>query len=261
MSNLSQRLIHLRKSTKQSQQELANNLGLTRSAISMYEADKRVPPLEVLEIFADYYNVDMDYLIGKSEIPNLATLSQNEHEKISDLYPNGNPSFVEIHAALGRKFLQRQSESDLLPIDHLPNIGDTVLPSISKTLIPILGKVAAGVPIEAVEEILGHEEISRDMAANGEYFALRIKGESMAPKMSDGDIVIVRRQPDVDNGQTAVVLVNGDEATVKRIKKSDAGIMLMPTNPAYEPMFYSNDEIERLPVTIIGRVVELRAKL
>jgi len=147
------------------------------------------------------------------------------------------------------------------PKERTSFIGSFAQAKNDVCLIPVLGRVAAGVPIEAVEEILGYEEISRDMAANGEHFALRIKGESMAPKMSDGDIVVVRRQPDVDNGQTAVVLVNGDEATVKRIKKSDAGIMLMPTNPAYEPMFYSNDEIEQLPVTIIGRVVELRAKL
>ena len=82
----------------------------------------------------------------------------------------------------------------------------------------------------------------------------------MEPKISDGDVVIVRKQDDCENGEIAVVLVNGDEATVKRIKKGPEGLMLIPNNPAYEPMFYSNAEIESLPVSIIGKVVELRAK-
>lgn len=126
--------------------------------------------------------------------------------------------------------------------------------------IPVLGKVAAGTPIEAVEDILDYEEIDAQTAASGEHFALQIKGQSMEPKISDGDVVIVRRQDDCDSGDIAVVLVNGDEATVKRIKKEPAGIMLIPSNPSYEPKFYSNDEILSLPVRIIGKVIELRAK-
>lgn len=78
--------------------------------------------------------------------------------------------------------------------------------------------------------------------------------------MHDGDVVIVRRQDDVESGETAVVLVNGDEATCKRIKKTPDGILLISTNPAYEPMYYTNAQIETLPVRILGRVVELRAK-
>lgn len=127
--------------------------------------------------------------------------------------------------------------------------------------IPVLGRVAAGIPIDAIEEIIDWEDISADTAGGGEYFGLQIKGHSMEPKISDGDVVIVRRQPDVDSGDIAVVLVNGDDATVKRIKKSPQGVTLIPSNPAYEPLYYSNAEIESLPVQILGRVVELRAKL
>lgn len=126
--------------------------------------------------------------------------------------------------------------------------------------IPVLGRVAAGTPIEAVEDILDYEEIDAQTAASGDCFALKIKGHSMEPKISDGDVVIVRKQDDCDSGDTAVVLVNGDEATVKRIKKEPAGLMLIPSNPAYEPKFYSKDEIAALPVKIVGKVVELRAK-
>lgn len=126
--------------------------------------------------------------------------------------------------------------------------------------IPVIGTIPAGTPVEAIEDILDYEEITHQMASQGEHFALKIKGQSMEPKISDGDVVIVRKQDDCENGEIAVVLVNGDEATVKRIKKSPEGLILIPNNPAYEPMFYSNAEIESLPVRIIGKVVELRAK-
>lgn len=128
--------------------------------------------------------------------------------------------------------------------------------------IPVLGRVAAGIPIDAIEEIIDYEDISVEMATGGaEYFGLQIKGDSMEPKISDGDIVIVRKQPDVESGEIAVVLVNGNDATVKKVKKSSAGITLIANNPAYDPMFYSNEDVEKLPVAILGRVVELRAKI
>lgn len=132
--------------------------------------------------------------------------------------------------------------------------------------IPVLSRVAAGIPIDAIEDIIdediiGWEDISAAAAGDCEYFGLQIKGHSMEPKISDGDIVIVRRQPDVESGDIAVVLVNGDDATVKKVKKSPQGVTLIPSNPAYDPMYYTNAEIESLPVQILGRVVELRAKL
>lgn len=128
--------------------------------------------------------------------------------------------------------------------------------------IPVLGRVVAGIPIEAVEEILDYEEITPELAATGEFFALKIRGHSMEPRMMEGDVVIVRRQDDVDSGDVAIVLVNGDEATVKRVKKQEEGITLIATNTSvYEPHFYSNKEITELPVRILGRVVELRGKM
>lgn len=128
--------------------------------------------------------------------------------------------------------------------------------------IPVLGRVVAGIPIEAVEEILDYEEITPELAASGDFFALKIRGHSMEPRMMEGDVVIVRRQDDVDSGDVAIVLVNGDEATVKRVKKQEDGITLIATNTSvYEPHYYSNKEIAELPVRILGKVVELRGKL
>ena len=128
--------------------------------------------------------------------------------------------------------------------------------------IPVLGRVAAGIPIEAITDIEDWEEIPQSMAKTGEYFALKIAGKSMEPRMMDGDVVIVRRQPDVDSGDIAVVLVNGNDATVKQISKSDAGLTLIGWNPSvYIPKTYNKKECKELPVTILGKVVEIRGKL
>lgn len=128
--------------------------------------------------------------------------------------------------------------------------------------IPVLGRVVAGIPIEAIEEIIDWEEIPQKLAASGKFFALRVCGHSMEPRILEGDVVIVRQQEDVDSGDIAIVMVNGDEATVKRVKKQEDGITLIATNTSvYEPHFYSNQEIRDLPVRILGKVVELRGKV
>ena len=126
--------------------------------------------------------------------------------------------------------------------------------------VPVLGRVAAGIPISAQEDILGYEEIPATWAKNNTIFALKIKGDSMEPKISDGDIVICRAQPDVDNGDIAIVIINGEEATCKRISKSADGINLISDNSNYLPMHYTNKQIEELPVQILGKVIELRVK-
>ncbi len=153
----------------------------------------------------------------------------------------------------------RIKKSDLLEIKK-PN--EQTIESKGIT-IPVLGYVRAGYPIYAEENIIDYEEISKTMAANGEFFGLRVCGDSMEPRMFEGDVVIVRKQPDIESGEIAVVLVNGDEGTVKKIIKSQNGIMLVPLNSncSYEPHFYSNEEIENCPVTIAGKVVEVRGKL
>lgn len=126
--------------------------------------------------------------------------------------------------------------------------------------INVYGRVAAGIPMEMIDNIIDTEEISEEMALKGDYFGLQIHGNSMEPKMSEGDVVIVRKQDDAETGDTVIATINGTDATCKRLKKYRDGIELIATNPSYQPMFYSNEEIESKPVRIIGRVVELRAK-
>lgn len=128
--------------------------------------------------------------------------------------------------------------------------------------VPVLGRIAAGIPIEAIDEVIDYEEIDDAMAKKGDYIGLKIKGDSMAPRIQDGDVVIIRKQPSVESGDIAAVLINGCDATLKKVNKDENGIFLIAYNhELFPPKFYSNKQIEELPVTIIGKVVELRGKL
>lgn len=126
--------------------------------------------------------------------------------------------------------------------------------------INVLGRVAAGIPIEAVTDIIDTEEITEEMAHTGEFFGLKIKGNSMEPRIYENDVVIVRQQDDAESGDVVIATINGDEATCKRLRKYRDGIELISNNPSYEPMFFNNEEIVNKPVRIIGKVVELRGK-
>ena len=126
--------------------------------------------------------------------------------------------------------------------------------------IPVLGRVAAGIPINAITEIIDTEEISEDMTKTGDFFALQIQGDSMEPKISNGDVVIVRQQDDAETGDTVIALINGDDAVCKRLRKYKEGLELISTNPSYAPLYFDEETIKNKPVKIIGKVVELRAK-
>lgn len=149
------------------------------------------------------------------------------------------------------------NKSDLIE-DKKLNI-DTV-PIESGYTIPVLGRVAAGYGKEAVEEVIGQIEISPALAAKGDYFGLLIKGDSMIPTLYDGDTVIVQRVDDAESGDLVIALVNGHDATCKRLQKYAEGIALIPQNPVYEPMRFTKSEIDTTPVKILGKVVEMRRK-
>lgn len=126
--------------------------------------------------------------------------------------------------------------------------------------IPVLGSVIAGVPIEAVQDVVDYEEIPKDLTMTGQYFALKVKGDSMQPRIYENDVLIVRKQSDANSGDVVIVLVNGHEATCKKLVKYADGISLVSFNQNYEPMYFSNKEIIERPVQIIGKVVECRQK-
>ena len=188
-----------------SQSELAKKLGLSPSTISMYEVGKRQPDFETEEKIADYFNVSLNSLRGKSE---------------------------ELRS--------------------------------SHTTINVLGRVAAGIPINSAEDVIDTEEISESLARTGEFFGLKIKGDSMEPRICNGDYVIVRQQNDAESGDIVIVEVNNKEdreVTCKRLVKYASSIALVSLNNKYEPMMFTNEEIESKSVKIIGKVVELRGKL
>ncbi len=126
--------------------------------------------------------------------------------------------------------------------------------------IPVLRYYRSENSAEYAEEIERYEDIGHDMAKQGEYFALKVHGDSMEPRIQDGDIVIVRKQKEIENGDVAVVTVGDSEASVKKIVKYEGGITLIPYNPKYDPVPYTKEEMKNLPVIIVGKAIELRGK-
>lgn len=125
--------------------------------------------------------------------------------------------------------------------------------------IPIVGKVVAGTPIDAIENITDYIRVTNPAAADGSYYALHVTGASMEPEMREGDLVIVHKQDYFDSGDICIVLVNGNEATVKKVIKSDQGITLIGFNATvYPPHFYNARQVEELPVRVIGKVKQVR---
>ena len=179
---------------------------------------------------------------------------------------------MERDIGLSNGYVKKVGEGQVPSIDKLNAIAnyfkvsrDFLLgePSPSGTGINIrlLGKVAAGLPIEAAENMIGEEEIPQRLATTGDFFALLIKGDSMSPDIQDGDKIIVRQQPEVECGQIAVVLINGNDAVCKEYKRLEDGIMLISRNPNYAPMVFTDKEVNDKPVRIIGRVIEVRREL
>ncbi|MBQ6929846.1 MAG: LexA family transcriptional regulator [Oscillospiraceae bacterium] len=132
-------------------------------------------------------------------------------------------------------------------------------PRTALAKIPVLGTVAAGVPITAQEDIIGWEEVPAQWVKNDTVFALKLKGDSMEPRMTEGDVVIVKKQSDVTSGEIAIVMVDG-EATCKKVVKHSDGMVLISNNLKYAPMFFSVKDIDDKNITILGKVVELRAR-
>lgn len=184
------------------------------------------------------------------------------HEEYSNLYDE----ISKTKSKNIKKAIDLYDEMDIINHDlelcekeNLSNKNYDTFDKYEKTIkIPVVGTVAAGEPILAEQNIIDYEELPAKDFIDGEYFGLKIKGDSMFPRILDGDVVIIRQQNDCDNGQVAVVLVNGCEATVKQVKKTDSGIMLIPFNTTkYEPLFFTKDDIIKMPVKIIGIVKRL----
>lgn len=218
MSKFSSRLKELRSEFGLSQQSLANQTKISKSSINMYERGEREPGIETLELFADYFNVDMDYLLGKSNYRNVHALVSSGIE----------PPFHD-------------------DLDSIPGILHPVMRKI-----PLLGKTACGEPIYSPNYDDGYALLNEDYEAD---FALQAQGDSMTGAgIQSGDIVFFIAQETVDNGQIAAVFVD-DEVTLKRVYyyREKNKLILQPENPAYEPLVYVGEELNS--IRIIGRAV------
>lgn len=218
--------------------------------------------LNLGDIIKEYrleHKLSMDAFSEKSGISKayISLLEKNKHPKTGKAIA---PSIQCIKQAANGMNMEFDDLFALL--DGKVNIEHEQTTLITKGVkINVLGRVAAGVPIEAVENIIDTEEITEEMAKTGTFFGLRIQGDSMEPDIHNGDTVIVRQQDDAENDEIVIALINGNDGVCKRLKKYENSIALVSLNANYEPMYFSKQEIDTKPVKIIGKVVELRRKL
>lgn len=218
----------LRENKKITQKELARLFKVAESTISMYERNEREPSFSFVEKLADFFDVSVDYLLGRMPFSEdmikkqpTMYLSDKSQEVINRLLEELRRSEVEQNANLAR--------------------------------IPVLGEIRAGYDLYAEQQVIGYSVVARDEVSDGEYFFLRVKGDSMTgDRIFEGDRVLVRRQEWIEEGKIAVVLVNGEEATLKRVYPQDNMVILQSSNPAYPPKMYPADEVR-----IQGQVVKV----
>ncbi len=202
MADFTDRLKKLRKEKGLYQKDLAEILGVGRTTIGNYEQGIRFPDKDLLNDLADYFNVSIDYLLGRS----------------TQATPQNN-------------------NNDLAKV-------------------PVLGDIQAGYPVTAVENIEGYRPVTKDQIRNGDYFYLKVRGESMInSRIHPGDYVLIKKQNTVKNGKIAVVSID-NEATLKKVYQKENQLILQPDNPDYEPIIVFDENVR-----IIGKVVKVEFDL
>ena len=215
------RIKQLREEAGYTQQDLADKLNKAKSTIAMYENETRKPSLRVLKQLSNIFDCSVDYILGISE--------KREKEK----EPEFDFSKYHIYEAL-------------LKIANKDN----------KRLLPVLGSVKAGYNYLAEENVIDYIDPSMNITAPENYFGLVVKGDSMAPLFSEGDYLIVRKMDgEFNNNDIGIVLINGEEATIKKVVKTETGIELHAFNPYYPTKKFTYEEMQKLPVKVIGVVV------
>ncbi len=209
MATFSERLRSLRQEYGWSQQRLADELKLSKSSVNMYERGEREPGFETMEAIADLFNVDMNYLYGRTDI------------KLAD------------------------------PI--MPKAKQTVppgfMPMPEMVQVPLIGSIACGTPITAEQNIKSYIGVPAAWRAD---FALECHGDSMAPTICDGDVVCIRSQPEVEQGQIAAVRI-GEEATLKHFYFQNGVMTLLADNPSVcPPMVYTGPQLEEVQVEVLA---------
>lgn len=211
---------------------------------------------------ADVVNKELAKLVGIN-ITNLLIQNDKTQKEMCDHF---GWAYSTVSSWCNGSRLPRMDKIDLM-CEYFGVVRSDILEdrrksfSRSSVSIPVYARVAAGLPLEAAEDIVDREEIPEHLAKTGDYYGLRIRGDSMTPRIEDGDVVIVRKQSDADDGDIVIALVNGNDAVCKRLRKYDGSIALVSNNPAYSPMYFTLADTQDIPVRIIGKVIELRGKM
>lgn len=221
-------LKELRKEKGLKQSEVANYLGVSTQAYSSYETGAREPGLDIVLKLADLFGVSTDTILGRPE--------------------------TEAAPEPGWKVID--------PADFPPQVvARQPLPDLEQetALIPILGSVRAGYDNFAEENHEGDFAVDpRLKSMHPEAFVLTVRGDSMEPEIHHGDLVICLPDAEIRSNDVAIVCVNGEIGTVKRVRFDRTGLTLIPANPRYKQLHYSPEDVESLPVTLQARVVETR---
>ena len=213
MATFAERLKSLRREKGWSQQRLADELDLSKSSVNMYERGEREPGFETMEAIADLFNVDMNYLYGRTDI------------KIAD---------------------------PIVLAPKKPTIPPGFEPMPKMKKIPLIGSIACGEPITAEQNIEKMVDVPENIRCD---FSLTCHGDSMSPTICDGDIVCIRCQPEVEQGEIAAVRI-GEEATLKHFHRQGDAVMLLADNAAVcPPMFYAGEQLSELYIE--GKAVGL----
>jgi SOS regulatory protein LexA len=228
------KMLRIKKGYK-SQRQLAEASGISNGTIARIENGTQKPTVDTLKILSKFLDTDyVDLLLKAGYLP-----ESYINESKDKLPTQGEMQLIWDHA------IEHKTE-------HKIKYENEYIPTVK---VPVLGHIAAGRPIFADEHIIEWREIPNLWnLREGEVFMLRVKGDSMiGSRIYDGDLVVVRCQPDVENGEIAVVNVNGDEATLKRVKKTENGqIILYPDNPKYDPIFIDSENAR-----IVGKVIQV----
>ncbi len=216
----------LRETNGLTQEQLANALGISKSAISMYEQGNREPDFETLETIADYFNIDIGLLFGRKSCNSTNKYLTSWGKPILDAYA------AAIHPT-------QQAACAVLGIPHVIPESAMDADEASIDMVVFSFPAAAGIPLMA-EDDYEHIEFPASMVPAGANFGVRIRGNSMEPTIKDGSIVFVRKQQELFNGQIGIFMI-GDEAVCKRLYRKDKKILLKSDNPAYQDIEVKGD--------------------
>ena len=219
--------------------EAALKLGIPYTTYVNYEKGAREPNSEMLIEIANFYNTSIDYLLGKTD----TRIDEHVLDIVNEIGPEPLAKAGNIRDAIR---LQTQATNPFYP-DNLIPTGFSPLPDMDT--LPRVGRIACGEPILAEQNIEDYDSVPSSWRAT---FTLICVGDSMAPRIQDGDLVAIRQQKEVENGEIAAVRI-GDEATLKRVYLSPGRMVLQPENPQYEPIVLVGEELRT--VSIEGRAV------